>query len=107
MGSPNRLVWSFLLVLFMFTLVMLYIGERFSAVRLVGEIQRLHQMRTDLERQNARLRIEQDELSSPRRIEQVASNMLAMRYPDDGQMVYLWTSDPREMRVALLPSTEE
>lgn len=107
MDSPNRSLRSFLLVVCLFTLVMLYVGERFSAVRLVGEIQRLHQTGTELEGENARLRIEQNDLLSAVRIEQLATTTLGMKYPNDGQMVYLWTSDQRQMQVALLSSSDD
>jgi cell division protein FtsL len=107
MDGPNRSLQSFLLVLCLFTLVMLYVGERFSAVRLVGEIQHLHQTRARLEGENARLRIEQDDLLSPGRIEQLAARTLGMKYPNDGQMVYLWTSDQQQLQVALLSSSDD
>ncbi len=76
------------IVLLIIGALILYVGGKVKIVRLGYQIEALEREKKDLERANASLRIEASSLSSPGRIEEVATKKLGMiRPPKDNVVV--------------------
>ncbi len=76
-----------LIILFLITGLILYVGGKVKIVRLGYQIEALERQKKDLERSNASLRIEASSLSSPARIEEIAIKRLGMVRPSEGNIV--------------------
>jgi len=65
------------------------VWEHVHSTELAAEIERLRWRREDLQAEIGFLRMECTELSSRERIEERAGELLGMRYPVDGEIVWL------------------
>ncbi len=83
-GSVRRFVVAFLVI----AGLLLYVGGKVKIMRLGYQIEALEQEKQDLERANRSLRIEVSSLTSPARIEEIATKKLGMiRPPKDAVVV--------------------
>jgi cell division protein FtsL len=76
-GSMRRT----LLVLLVVASLILYVGGKVNIVRLGYQIESLEREKQELERANRSLRIEASSLSSPARIEEIATKRMGMVRP--------------------------
>lgn len=76
-GSLRRL----LSVLLVIAMLMLYVGGKVQIVRLGYQTESLEREKKELERANRSLRIEASSLSSPARIEEIATKRMGMVRP--------------------------
>ncbi len=82
-GSFRRL----LIVLLIVGGLILYVGGKVKIVRLGYQIEALEREKRELERTNRSLRIEASSLSSPERIEEIATKRLGMVHPPEENRV--------------------
>ena len=77
-----------LIALLIVTALLLYVGGKVKIMRLGYQIEALEREKRELERANRSLRIEASSLSSPARIEEIATKRLGMiRPPKDAIVV--------------------
>ncbi len=76
-----------LVVLFIIAALILYVGGKVKIVRLGYQLEALEREKKELERENASLRIEASSLTSPARIEEVATKKLGMVRPPKDNIV--------------------
>ena len=82
-GSLRRV----LLILVIVTSLLLYVGGKVRIMRLGYQIEALEREKRELERANRSLRIEASSLSSPERIEEIATKRLGMVHPPEENRV--------------------
>ena len=83
-GSLRRLIIALLAI----AGLLLYVGGKVTIMRLGYQIEALEREKQDLERANSSLRIEASSLSSPARIEEIATKRLGMiRPPKDAVVI--------------------
>lgn len=73
--------------LFVCAFFILYVGQRASMVKTGYEVEELKKQKTELTQAHEMLRIEAATLTSPDRVEKIATSMLGMQVPDDSQVV--------------------
>lgn len=86
-------------------IVLLFLWERTTLVRLGLEIQELQKRQKALQQANHELLIEISSLSSYRRIEQVATRQMGMIRPDPHQVVRVWADRPIDVGPGDRPGT--
>lgn len=82
-GSLRRV----LIILLVIASLILYVGGKVNIVRLGYQIEALEREKKDLERANRSLRIEASSLSSPARIEEIATKRMGMVRPPKENVV--------------------
>jgi cell division protein FtsL len=82
-GSLRRVLF----VLVVVAALLLYVGGKVKIMRLGYEIEALEREKRELERANRSLRIEASSLSSPARIEEIATKRLGMVRPPKDAVV--------------------
>ncbi len=88
-GSLRRV----LVILLIVAALILYVGGKVKIVRLGYRLEALDHEKKELERANASLRIEASSLSSPARIEEVATKKLGMIRPPKDNIVVVKRAD--------------
>ncbi len=92
-GSVRRFVVAFLVI----AGLLLYVGGKVKIMRLGYQIEALEKEKQDLERANRSLRIEVSSLTSPARIEEIATKKLGMiRPPKEAVVVVKRKAAPRQ-----------
>jgi cell division protein FtsL len=81
--------FAMLLFFFFGCVAFFYVWERISAVQLTIRIEKLKEDVASLENEVKRLEIRKTELSAHRRIESVAREKLGLRYPKQGEIVFV------------------
>ncbi len=76
-GSMRRLIAALLVI----AALLLYVGGKVKIMRLGYQIEALEREKQGLERANRSLRIEESSLTSPARIEEIATKKLGMIRP--------------------------
>jgi cell division protein FtsL len=82
-GNLRRLLMTLLIVVGL----LLYVGGKVKIMRLGYQIEALERQKRDLERENGSLRIEASSLTSPARIEELATKRLGMIRPPEDDIV--------------------
>jgi cell division protein FtsL len=83
-GSLRRLILAFVAI----AGLLLYVGGKVTIMRLGYQIEALEREKQELERANRSLRIEASSLTSPSRIEEIATKRLGMiRPPKDAVVI--------------------
>ncbi len=92
-GSLRRLIIALLVI----AGLLLYVGGKVKIMRLGYQIDALEREKEDLERTNRSLRIEVSSLTSPARIEEIATKKLGMiRPPEDAVVVVKRRAAPKQ-----------
>jgi len=82
-GSLRRLFITLLII----AGLLLYVGGKVRIMRLGYQIEALERQKRELERENGSLRIESSSLTSPARIEELATKRLGMIRPAEDHIV--------------------
>jgi cell division protein FtsL len=82
-------------ILFIIAALILYVAGKVNIVRLGYQIEALEREKKDLERANRALRIEASSLSSPARIEEIATKRMGMIRPAKENVVVVKRKEPR------------
>lgn len=82
-GSFRRVI----IILLIIAALILYVGGKVNIVRLGYQIEALEREKSELERANRSLRIEASSLSSPTRIEEIATKRMGMIRPPKENVV--------------------
>ncbi len=92
-GSVRRLIIAFLVI----SGLLLYVGGKVKIMRLGYQIEALEREKQELERANRSLRIEESSLTSPARIEEIATKKLGMiRPPKEAVVVVKRKAAPKQ-----------
>lgn len=78
---------NILIILFVAAMLIVYVAGKVSIVRLGYRIEALEREKKELERANRSLRIEASSLSSPARIEEIATKRMGMIRPPKENVV--------------------
>lgn len=82
-------------ILFIITALILYVAGKVNIVKLGYQIEALEREKKELERANRALTIEASSLSSPARIEEIATKRLGMIRPAKENVVVVQRKGPR------------
>ena len=87
------------------TMLLLYVSERISVVKVGYDIEKLKSQKVKLERERDEMKVKLSSLTAPERIAKVATEQLGMVPPKQGQVVLLRV-DPENPKIGGPPTPE-
>ena len=85
------------------TMLLLYVSERISVVKVGYDIEKLKSQKVKLERERDEMKVKLSSLTAPERIAKVATEQLGMVPPKQGQVVLLRV-DPETQKIGGPPT---